>query len=91
MIPKEKAESLVDRMYFIISNNGQFTGVHSIPNKFAEAKKCALLAVDEIIKSREEDDRHFDDTLSSIGSEYYTPHPMYLTYWLQVKQEIEKL
>jgi hypothetical protein len=49
MIPKEKAESLVDKMYFVISNNGQFTGVHSIPNKFAEAKKCALIAVNEIL------------------------------------------
>jgi hypothetical protein len=49
MTPKDKANELVDRMYFIISNNGQFTGVHSIPNKFAEAKKCALIAVDELI------------------------------------------
>jgi hypothetical protein len=55
-----------------------------------DAKQCALIAVDEIIKSRE-DDRHFDDTLSSTGSEYYTAHPMYLTYWQEVKQEIEKL
>ena len=55
-----------------------------------EAKQCALIAVDEIIRSRR-DDGAFDDTLSSSGSEYYTPHPMYLTYWLQVKQEIEKL
>jgi len=46
--------------------------------------------VDEIIKSRE-DDGAFDDTLSSTSSEYYTAHPMYLTFWLEVKQEIEKL
>ena len=54
------------------------------------AKQCALIVVDEIISSRE-DDGAFDDTLSSMSSEYYTPHPMYLTYWKQVKQEIEKL
>ena len=50
MTPQEKATQLVDKMYFIISNNGQFTGIHSIPNKFIEAKKCSLIAVDEILK-----------------------------------------
>jgi len=90
MTPKEKATSIVDTMYLIISNNGQFTGEHSIPFKFEEAKKCALIAVDEIIESRK-DDRMFGDTLLSTSSEYYNPHPMYITYWLQVKQEIEKL
>jgi hypothetical protein len=90
MTPQEKAESLVDRMYFIISNNGQFTGIHSIPNKFTEAKKCALIAVNEIIESRE-DDSAFDDTMWENASEYYSPHPMYLNYWLKVKIEIEKL
>ena len=54
------------------------------------AKQCALIAVDEIIKSREEDS-HFDDKLLYTGSDYLTVHPMYLTYWLQVKEEIEKL
>ena len=82
--PKEKAKELVDKyrdtiMSFLSDNM-----------KDMNAKKCASIAVDEIIKSRE-DDGAFDDTLSSTGSEYYTPHPMYLTYWLQVKQEIEAL
>jgi hypothetical protein len=54
------------------------------------SKEFALLAVDEIIKSRKED-TSFDDTLSSTSSEYYTPHPMYLTYWNLVKNEIEKI
>ena len=80
MIPKEKAESLVDRMYFIISNNGQFTGVHSIPNKFAEAKKCALIAVDEIIESVLPS--------SDFGGDI---NKNTVEYWQEVKQEIEKL
>jgi hypothetical protein len=29
--------------------------------------------------------------LLSTSSEYYNTHTMYITYWLQVKQEIEKL
>jgi hypothetical protein len=83
MTPKEKAIELWGKYYNL---NLEWDGV--LNEKWA--KEGALITVDEIIKSREED-RHFDDTLSSIGSEYYTPHPMYLTYWLQVKQEIEQL
>jgi hypothetical protein len=78
MTPKEKAKQLVDRMYFIISNNGQFTGVHSIPNKFIEAKKCALIAVDEIIKANPTE-------LLADPYEFYSSKG----HWEQVKQEIE--
>lgn len=76
MTPKEKAEELVTIFF-------QYLPVET-------AKKCAVKVVLEIIKSRK-DDGSFDDSLSSTSSEYYTPHPMYLTYWLQVRQEIQKL
>ena len=83
MTPKDKANELVDRMYFIISNNGQFTGVHSIPNKFAEAKKCALIAVDEIIKTLNYDIKDLDVRGNILLD--------LIKYWREVKQEIEKL
>ena len=81
MTPKDKANELVDRMYFIISNNGQFTGVHSIPNKFAEAKKCALIAVDEIIKTLNYDIKDLDVRGNILLD--------LIKYWREVKQEIE--
>ena len=80
MTPQEKAEKLVDKFYPIFTNSVRDT----------LAKQCALKVVDEIIESRKDDSR-FGDTLLSTSSEYYTPHPMYITYWLQVKKEIEKL
>jgi hypothetical protein len=83
MTPKDKANELVDRMYFIISNNGQFTGVHSIPNKFTEAKKCALIAVDEIIKTLNYDIKDLDVRGNILLD--------LIKYWREVKQEIEKL
>jgi len=46
-----------------------------------------MITIGEIIKSRKDDSR-FGDTLLSTSSEYYTPHRMYTTYWLRVKQEI---
>jgi hypothetical protein len=94
MTPKEKAIHLCDMFYqklplerYVITTDGDLSWEY---NNWKTAKECALIAVDEIIQSRQ-DDGHFDDTLSSTGSEYYTPHIMYLTYWLQVIQEIEKL
>lgn len=84
MTPKEKAISLYESFYPQVQWK---MGQEDCKDR---AKKCALIAVDEIISSRK-DDSQFDDTLSSTASEYYTPHPMYLTYWEQVKQEIDKL
>ena len=84
--PKEKAQELFTNYRFVLSIPNAPLG----ESKDNIAKQCALIAVDEIISSRE-DDGAFDDTVSSMSSEYYTPHPMYLTYWQQVKQEIENL
>ena len=78
MTPQEKAKELVARYMILFSNQEQYSD---------EAKQCALIAVDEIILSRE-DDGAFDDTKWGNSSEYYTPHPMYLNYWKLVKQEI---
>lgn len=81
MTPKEKAEQLIETFRMnVLDYEGCGINDH-------KAKQCALIAVDEIIFSRK-DDTQFDDTLSSTSSEYYTPHPMYLTYWEEVKQEI---
>jgi hypothetical protein len=83
MTPREKAVELFRTLYQVRSNAG------SDITKFF-AKQSAMIVVKEIIKSRKED-LNFDDTLISTGSEYYTPHPMYLTYWNLVKEEIEKI
>lgn len=88
MTPKEKAEELVHKYRMLLMNADTDCGEEILVSILSV--QCALIAVGEIIKSRG-DDGAFDDTLSSNSSEYYTSHPMYLTYWLQVKQEIEAL
>jgi hypothetical protein len=77
MTPKEKAKYIVDRMYYTISNNGSYMGENSIPHKWEEAKKCALIAVDEIV-------------IAIDWHEFETPNKE-IEYWQEVKQEIEKL
>jgi hypothetical protein len=85
MTPQEKAKELVNKFYPRATS-------YSLDrkNQNQNAKQCALIAVDEIIESRKDDSR-FDDTLFQITTHYITPHPMYLTYWQEVKQEINLL
>jgi hypothetical protein len=77
MTPKEKAEELVFQFKIEIHNH-----VPSLQSRIFEscvlksAKQCALIAVDELIKLYE----------------ILKPHRGFkISYWDEVKQEIEKL
>ena len=81
MTPKEKAKELVDKMY-----NTPHCGIEHFPSKhycdcseigFFQAKQCALIAVDEIMKA--------------VGWEEMELGVDRDNYWQEVKQEIEKL
>jgi hypothetical protein len=63
--PKEKAVELSNKFYFI----------SSFFSDLEDAKECALIAVDEILKVVS----FYNDTQAEI------------TYWEEVKREIEKL
>ena len=86
MTPKEKAIELIDKFKIgdVVTEKLQIVNINIYSKLFA------LKAVDEIILSRK-DDSQFDDTLWAGGSDMYKMHPMYLNYWVEVKQEIEKL
>jgi len=71
MTPKEKAENLL-QLYLPYVQSSDYT--EEIKNK---CKQCALVAVEEIIKTLYE--YHYD---SESGA---------YEYWQEVKQEIEKL
>ena len=64
MTPKEKAEELVSKYYFLV-------------DVLFEQKQCALIAVDEIL----------EEALGLDDNDYQSKYD----YWLEVKQEIEKL
>lgn len=77
MTPKEKAEQLV-KNYISITETFEFNGVVTTNIRdYNLAKKCALIAVDEIIEAIE-------------WHEYETPNKE-IIYWYNVKKEIEKL
>jgi hypothetical protein len=78
MTPKEKAKELVSKFNF--EHTGQTYILHQ---KVDESKRCALIAVDEILNSNpccEDSDR--GGNFQWASNEYY---------WQEVKQEIEKL
>ena len=87
MKAKEKAEELINKF---VEHTKVYHEVLGWEDYIDSAKKCALIAVDEIILSRKNDSQ-FDDTLWAGGSDMYTMHPMYLNYWQEVKKEIELL
>ena len=70
MTPKEKAVELVDNYVMLFG---------SYWNGLSKAKKCALIAVDEILKT------------SYFTHEPSEDDILYCNYWQQVKEEIEKL
>lgn len=79
MTPKEKAEQLVDR--FMAIKSMKLSDYSLIYYPFA--KQCALIAVDEIFEFMKMDDE-YTETVSNANSKW-------VDYWLEIKQEIEKL
>jgi hypothetical protein len=77
MIPKDKAIELYIK--YIDAYNDRNLQV----SDYKFAKQCALIAVDEIIEFMEVDD--FDSDTC-----YWANHSK-MQYWIEVKQEIEKL
>ena len=72
MEPKLKAVQIIMKMQF-----------QKEPLSFAQGKKCALIAVNEIEKSKKRNIIHFyrcGDEFCECGG-----------YWQEVKEEIEKL
>jgi len=78
MTPKEKVKELVDRFREFADGTDIKTDRYSPNIEKQNAKQCALIAVDEILK--EIDDNY--DTLHSADRK---------KYWQEVKKELENL
>lgn len=76
MTPREKAEDLVLKYLRIDNNTKEWFNTHI-------AKQCALIAVDEIIKSHPIFPLQFMLESEALDAA--------LEFWQEVKQEIEKL
>lgn len=93
MTPQEKAEELVNKykpFVYCFIGSSMLTNTEDESVIITNSKQCALIAVNEIIESRKADP-DFDDTKLGIVTHYIAPHPLRLSYWVKVKEEIEKL
>ena len=81
MTPKEKSVELVNKYLQIYDG------------RVPQAKQCALIAVDEILKSepRSPSDVDWDDVGGTHQYYYEAQREEADKYWQEVKQEIEKL
>ena len=86
MTPKEKAEKLVDKM--LSKNPNRQDGISSID--FIQAKLCALIAVDEIIKAPH-DSHYYAGFIPEDGEPTDFFWDEFENFWNQVKQEIENI
>lgn len=77
MTPKEKANSLIDAFAKGLHPNVSTSLEYSI------AKRCAIIAVDEIIKSGPS-----SDTLPDVTSIHYDELKEATRYWEEVKKEL---
>jgi hypothetical protein len=77
MTPKEKAFELAHKFRLLEIRTSENS--HMMIS-MADAKQCALIAVDEILKLENNNGYYFDGT--NVTS---------ISYWQEVKQEIENL
>ena len=81
MSPKEKAEELLDKMTKQTYEYQEYAGANYTTYEigYQGGKKCALIAVDEIINSNPHSNPFNTNVFSTME------------FWLEVKQEIENL
>ena len=86
MEAKEKAKELVDKHYKLI--DWDTTAKYEV--KIAVAKQCALICVDEILKSDPLTPSKYNTKVSK-GEAYKQSETEAYHFWQEVKNEINKL
>jgi hypothetical protein len=81
MKPKEKAKELIDKYYIICQ---EFTEEIQCS---IQAKQCALIAVDEVIKVCP----YFDEKKRDTEDQFSAFDFQFVSYWQEVKHEINQL
>lgn len=87
MTPKEKANQLVNKFSSYVPSKISYLEFggddNDIKNIVIESKKCALIAVDEILNITCLHDNDY--------KKYFNDNSEFKNYWEEVKQEIKKL
>ena len=75
----DKATELIAKFYYRLPNNGGWTGLNSIPKRWNEGVRCAILHCEEMIKEQ------------CKASEYKDPNyqEKRIEYWVKLKEKID--
>jgi hypothetical protein len=46
---KSKADSLTERFYYTMPNNGSFSGTNNVNERWDQARQCAIICVEEMM------------------------------------------
>ena len=76
---KSKADSLTERFYYMLPNNGSFSGTNNVNARWTEARQCAIVCVKEIL-----DEIECIQALNELSADY-------VAYWTEVLTELNKL
>lgn len=80
LTPKNKAQAIIDRMYFALPNNGSFTGINNVEMRWQEARQCAEIAVQEMV-----------DEIASMQKVFPDPElfETYVWFWEETLESIK--
>jgi hypothetical protein len=90
MTPKEKAKELVYKYRYLVTIWDCYNDCDiKIKDRLPDMKQCALIAVDELIKTEYETVKKLLEVIESKNIRLVMSFNK--DYWQEVKQEIEKL
>ena len=80
MTPIDTARDLTERMYWGLPNNGSFTGINNVESRWEEARRCAEIAVQEMV-----------DEITSMQKVFPNPDyfETYMWFWQETLTEIK--
>ena len=74
---KSKADSLTERFYYTLPNNGSFSGPNNVNERWTEARQCAMVCVTEML-----DELECIQSLNELSADY-------VTYWQEVLADLD--
>ena len=80
LTPQNKAQAIIDRMYFALPNNGSFTGINNVTSRWQEARQCAEIAVQEMV-----------DEITSMQQVFPLPElfDTYIEFWQETLEALK--
>jgi hypothetical protein len=74
---KSKADSLTERFYYTMPNNGSFSGTNNVNERWDQARQCAIICVEEMI-----DEIECIQSLNELSADY-------VAYWQEVLADLD--